>query len=271
MYHQHFGLSATPFSAGIATRDLYPSRSHQEARARLTYLLRERGIGVLTGNFGSGKSTAVRAFSEGLDPSRYQTFYFPNPTMGSSGLYREMVTALGGEPSPFRRYMVPFIRQKLEELFHERRRTCLLVIDEAHVLKPQVLDELRLLLNFKMDSESPSALVLIGHTDLRKHLYLAANEAFAQRVLIHCHMAPLDLEETAGYIKHQVKVAGYAGPQLFSDDFVAKAFDYTKGNPRQINRVCSHALMAAFAEQKQIVDESPLRQVIHELEGERLV
>ena len=117
-----------------------------------------------------------------------------------------------------------------------------------------------------MDSQAGAALVLVGHTELRRTLRLSIHEALWQRTSVRYHLRPLDLTETGAYIRHQVEVASYRGPALFSDGFIAKAYDYTKGIPRQINLVCTHALMAGCAEQKQVLDELVLRQVIADLE-----
>lgn len=129
-----------------------------------------------------------------------------------------------------------------------------------------MLEELRLLLNHHMDAESLATLVLVGHSELRRKLRLAIHEPLFQRLAVRYHLGPLDLEETAAYVKHHVRVAGYTGGQLFSDEFVAKAFDYTKGIPRKINLVCVHALMAGFVDRKQIIDEATLRRAINDLE-----
>jgi type II secretory pathway predicted ATPase ExeA len=242
------------------------SSGQQELRARLTYLLRETGIGLVTGEVGSGKSTALRAFAEGLDPNRYLVLYLANPALGMTGVYRDMATNLGLSPAFFKPQMVAQIRQALQDLYLQKRRAPVILFDEAHLLGPAMLEELRLLLNHHMDAESLATLVLVGHSELRRKLRLSIHEALFQRLAVRYHLGPLDLEETAAYIKHHVRVAGYTGGQLFSDDFVTKAFDYTKGIPRKLNVVCIHALMAGFVERKQILDEGTLRKVINDLE-----
>lgn len=117
-----------------------------------------------------------------------------------------------------------------------------------------------------MDSQAAASLVLVGHTELRRTLRLSIHEALWQRTLVRYHLRAFDLTETGAYIRHQVETAGYRGTALFSDGFVAKAYDYTKGIPRQINLVCTHALMAGCAHQTQLLDEAIFRQVIADLE-----
>lgn len=266
MFQEFYGFSTMPFSRGLATSKLYVSSGQEELKARLAYLVRERGIGLITGEIGSGKSTALRAFVDSLDPTRYSVVYTANPLIGVTGFYREVLTQLG-EPVPlFRQQMVLAIRRAFDTLSNDRKRSPVVIVDEAHLVSQRMLEELRLLLNSRMDSQAAATLVLVGHTELRRTLRLSIHEALWQRTSVRYHLRPLDLTETGAYIRHQVEVSGYRGQALFSDGFVAKAYDYTKGIPRQINLVCTHALMAGCAEQKAVLDEQVLRQVIADLE-----
>ncbi len=123
MFQEFYGFQTLPFSQGLATSQLFPASGQAELKARLSYLVRERGIGLITGEIGSGKSTALRAFVESLDPTRYTVVYTANPLIGSSGIYREVLAQLG-EPVPmFRQQMVLSIRRCFDSLTNERKRT----------------------------------------------------------------------------------------------------------------------------------------------------
>ncbi|MDO8691247.1 MAG: AAA family ATPase [Dehalococcoidia bacterium] len=266
MFQAFYGFTTVPFTRGLATAKLFLSGAQEELKARLAYLVRERGIGLITGEIGSGKSTAVRSFVDSLDPTRHTVVYTANPLIGITGFYREVLMQLG-EPVPmFRQQMVLGIRRAFDLLSNERKKTPVVILDEAHLVEHRMLEELRLLLNVRMDSQAAAALVLVGHSELRRTLRLSIHEALWQRTSVRFHLRALDLTETGSYIRHQVEVAGYRGTALFSDGFVAKAYDYTKGIPRQINLVCTHALMAGCAQQQQVLDEMVLRQVINDLE-----
>jgi type II secretory pathway predicted ATPase ExeA len=265
MFQQHFGFTALPFTKTIPTKDLFPAIGQQELVARLTYLVRERGFGLVTGEIGSGKSTAVRAFATGLDPNRYLVIYLANPTTGMTGLYRELLYSLGHEPPYTAARMVSRIRTALLDLQTAKRRQAVIILDEAHLLSQPMLEQLRLLLSDKMDSESLATLILVGHPQLRQTLHLSVNEAFDQRLVVRCHLSPLDLAETLAYVRHQVKIAGYLGGPLFTDDALQRIFEFTKGVPRRINQLCQTALMAGMLDQKQTLDESTLRKAIAEM------
>jgi general secretion pathway protein A len=268
MFQEFYGFTRLPFSRTIATADLFPTAGQKELNARLTYLVRERGCGLVTGDIGSGKSTAVRAFAASLDFNRYLVVYLANPLTGITGLYRDLLLSLGVEPPFSRPRLVARIRIALEDLRTSKHRTPVVLLDEAHLLTQPMLEQLRLLFSDQMDSQSLATLVLIGHPDLRRMLHLSVNEAFEQRLAVRCHLAALDLSETIGYIRHQVRIAGYTAGPLFTDDAIQRIFEYTKGIPRRINQVCTTALMAGLIDQKSVLDESTVRKAIADLDHE---
>ena len=268
MFQEFYGFTRVPFSRTIATQDLFPTAGQKELNARLTYLVRERGVGLVTGEIGSGKSTAVRTFAASLDFNRYLVVYLANPTTGRTGLYRDLLLTLGVEPPFSTPRLVARIRTALDELSVTKHRAPVVVLDEAHLLTQPMLEQLRSLFSDKMDSQSLATLVLVGHPDLRRTLHLSVHEAFTQRLAVRYHLGPLDLQETIGYIKHQVRLAGYTAGTLFTDDAIQRIFEYTKGIPRRINQVCTTALMAGLIDQKSVLDESTLRKAIADLDHE---
>lgn len=261
-----YRFSQTPFSKSVAGKDLYPSRDHREIQGRLTFALHEHLPALITGDVGTGKSTAVRAFAQALDRNVYAVVYLSNPHLGVSALYREILLALQVEPTFGFMRLLPQLRTTLHGLAHKGRYV-LLVVDEAHLLPPDLFDQLRFLLNDDMDSASLITLVLLGQPDLAHKLKFAPYEALQQRIAVRFHLKPFDLEETAGYIKHHLRIAGYQG-QLFSDGFSAGVYDHTKGVARKINNVCRSALLLGVTENKQILDDVDLKRVIRDLEGQ---
>jgi type II secretory pathway predicted ATPase ExeA len=268
MFQEFYGFTSLPFSKTIATPDLFTTPAQKELNARLTYLVRERGFGLVTGEIGSGKSTAVRAFTASLDFNRYLVIYLANPTTGITGLYRDLLISLGHEPPFGKPRMIAHIRAAFEDALVNKRRAPLVIIDEAHLLTQPMLEQLRLLFSDKMDSQSLATLLLVGHPDLRRTLHLTVHEAFNQRLTVRYHLGPLDLQETLGYIKHHVRVAGFTTSTLFTDDAITRIFDYTKGIPRRINQLCTTALMAGLIDQKSTLDESTVRKAIADIEHE---
>ena len=134
MFQEFYGFTRLPFSRTIATQDLFPTVGQKELGARLAYLVRERGVGLITGEIGCGKSTAVRAFAASLDFNRYLVVYLANPTTGMTGLYRDLVVSLGYEPPFSKPRLVARIRTALEDLSVTKHRAPVVVLDEAHQL-----------------------------------------------------------------------------------------------------------------------------------------
>ena len=261
-----YGFSQTPFSKSVAAKDLYPSRGHCEIQGRLAFALQSRLAALITGDVGTGKSTAVRAFAQALDRNLYALVYLPNPHLRVSALYREILLALQVEPAFGFARLLPQLRITLHDLARKGRYV-LLIVDEAHLLPPEIFDQLRFLLNDDMDSASLVSLILLGQPDLAHKLRFAPYEALHQRIAVRFHLKPFDLEETAGYVKHHLRVAGHQG-QIFSDGFLAGVYDHTKGVARKINNLCRSALLLGATESKQILDETDLKRVILDLEGQ---
>jgi general secretion pathway protein A len=261
-----YGFHHAPFSKSLAPKDLYPSRSYSEAQGRLAFALQERLPTLLTGDVGTGKSTAVRAFAQSLDRNLYAVVYLSNPHLSVPALYREILLALQVIPAFGFTRLMPQLRTTLHDLARKGRYP-LLIVDEAHLLYPEIFDQLRFLLNDEMDSASLITLVLLGQPDLAHKLRFAPFEALHQRIAIRFHLKPLDLEETAGYVKHHLRIAGHQG-QLFTDSFLSAVYDHTKGVARKINNLCRGALLLGATEGKQILDETDLKRVILDLEGQ---
>ena len=175
----YYGFGRVPFGRDIPPSALFRSTAHQEAVARLSWLIDERGFGILTGEVGAGKSVAVRATTSALDPSRHQAIYCPNPTIGR-GLLGLIVSALGGSPRSHRAVLVPQAAEALAMAEAERGRRVLVVVEEAHLLLSDQLEDLRMLGNDAMDSRSPAAFLLVGQPTLRRRLRQGALAAVDQ-------------------------------------------------------------------------------------------
>ncbi len=260
----HYGFNRTPFGRDLAPSMLHRHRAHAEAVARITWLVGERAIGVVTGEVGAGKTVAARAAIAALDPTRHTLVYLPNPLIGERGIYTHIVRALGGAPRFHKANLVTQATELLATEEHERARTPILALDEAHLLRCEQLEEIRMLTNHDMDARSPFACLLLGQPTLRRRLKLGTMAALDQRIALRYHLDGMDLAETASYLAHHLKLAGRSDP-LFSDDAIALIHQTARGIPRQLNNLAVQALIAAFADHKGIVDESAVRAAITEV------
>jgi type II secretory pathway predicted ATPase ExeA len=166
----HFGFTRTPFSKNIPAKDLLERASHQEAVARIRFCITESMLGVITGEVGVGKTVVVRAAVSQLDQAAHHIVYLANPTVGIRGFYITIVRALGAVPRGFKAELIAQAQDLLAAEEHERRRRVVLLVDEAHLLDPHQLEELRLLTSAEMDAQSPLASLLVGQPTLRAKL-----------------------------------------------------------------------------------------------------
>jgi len=260
----HFGLSATPFSKTVAAKDLYERPAHQEAIARINFCVVENALGVLTGDVGAGKTVAVRAAVSSLDPTRHQVIYVANPAFGTRGLYVTIVRALGGAPRYQRAELMAQAADLLAAETAERHRRVVLVVDEAHLLDPAQLEELRMLTNAEMDSTSAFAGILIGQPTLTRRLRLGTFAALDQRIATRFSLAPMDLVESGCYLRHHLTLVGREDP-LFADDALARLHRVANGLPRALNNAARAALIAAAAAGKDLVDDVCAKKAVAEI------
>jgi type II secretory pathway predicted ATPase ExeA len=265
--NNYYNFSQTPFSRAIPADTLFPSRGHQEIQGRLAFALSDRFPALITGDIGTGKSTAVRAFVHSLDHNLHPLVYLSNPRLNTATLYSQILLALQVEPAHAFTRLLPQLHDTLQNLARKNRYP-LLVIDEAHLLPSELFDQLRFLLNHDFDANSLLTLVLVGQPDLAAKLRFAPYQALNQRIAVRYSLPTLDLEETAAYVKHQLKLASFGNQQLFSDSFVASLHDHAKGVPRLINNICRAALLLGATENKQILDETDLKRVLLDLNGQ---
>jgi type II secretory pathway predicted ATPase ExeA len=243
---------------------LHRHNSHAEAVARITWCTDQRTLGVITGEVGAGKTVATRAAVAALDPSRHTIIYIGNPAVGARGLYAAIITALGGTPRFHKAALIPQAQAALAAETDERGKRVVVAVDEAHLLDVDQLEELRLLTNTDMDSRSAFACLLIGQPTHRRRIKLGTFAALDQRIALRYTMPGLTRDETTTYITHHLKLAGRTDT-LFSDDATALIHQVARGLPRAVNNLAIQSLIAAYATNKNIVDESSTRSAVAEV------
>jgi len=260
----HFGFSRLPFGRQIAADRLHPSRAHREACARIAFLISQGAIGLICAEVGAGKTTALRAVTEPLDRSRHTIVYLPNPAVGERGLYQAVIAALGGRVRFHKSELINQAYELLARESEERGKQVTLCIDEAHLLSPQQLEELRMLTNSEMDSRQTMGLILLGQPQLRRYLRLGSFAALDQRIALRYELPGMDPQETASYVHYHLELAGRKDA-LFSDDAIGLIHEFSRGLPRQVNNLATQALIAAYVTNSTICDERSTRAALAEL------
>jgi type II secretory pathway predicted ATPase ExeA len=193
--------------------------------------------------------------------------YLGNPAIGARGLYAAIVSALGGVPRFHKASLIPQAADALAAEENERGKRVVVVVDEAHILAADQLEELRLLLNADMDSHSAFACLLVGQPTLRRRIKLGTFAALEQRIALRFAMPAMTAVETSAYVAHHLALAGRTDT-LFSDDATALIHQVARGLPRAVNNLALQALVAAYAAKKGIVDESSARAAVTEITAE---
>jgi type II secretory pathway predicted ATPase ExeA len=262
----YFGFLSEPFSKEIATKALFISEQLKALFERLQHFMVRRGIALVTGEVGAGKSTALRAFTETLDKNHQAIVYIDDPTLGLRGMFNSIARQLNLNTKFFTWQLVPELKAAIEKNFADYHKTTLVIVDDAQHLKPLALEALRLLTNFRIDSQAPLSLVLLAHPEFRKMVQLKALEAFSQRLTLRFHLTGLAQSEAAAYLKHQLEIAGRTD-MLFTDDVIAEIYQQAKGIPRLINTLCYECLLDIYRQQKNVVDMPTLEKVLCQYEN----
>jgi len=265
---EQWNWQTVPFRRDAEGEALFDSSGHKEAFARLRYILEHKGLGLLTGEVGSGKTTLIRRLLTGLDDMRFLPIYICVLGLKPKDFYGELLSHLGEA--------MPFGLSKARKLWNERvqsqgdlsERQWVVVIDEAQDMAEDMIQELRFVRNQNMDASSPFPLILVGQPEIRRNLRLKKYEAISQRIDMSYHLAGMTREETGGYIRHQMKQTGTNLP-VFTDGAVQMIYAASRGIPRVVNQLCTHALYDAAAKSSEAIDEGHIQRVLTDQEWQR--
>jgi general secretion pathway protein A len=270
MYKKFFGLRESPFKVNPDPRYLFLTPGIQEALASLAYGIRgRRGIILLTGEVGTGKTTLLNMVLDWLRQNRAATAFIFNTHLTISELFECLMTDLGipCESHSKSEILIRLNRWLLDR--YSNGQTAVLVVDEAQSLPDEVLEEIRFLTNLETSTEKLLQVVLSGQPELEERLRQPQLRQLRQRITIRCRTNPLSPEETQGYIAERLRIAGASNGPLFSAEAIESIYRHARGIPRVINVLCEHALINAFADQEKMVSSAHVEGVAHEFELDR--
>lgn len=254
MFEAYFGFKKNPFPLDPDPKQLFASKGWTELETRLHFVVENRAVGLLTGEVGSGKSTATRKFTAGLNPNLYKILYIHYCAGSAIDLLRQLANELDLQPAFRRGDLARQIQEAIIRLHLSKKLHPILVLDEAQLLSHQALQQLPLLLNFEMDSCPYLSLLLMGQPLLRRSLSLQLHESLRQRISVHYHLDGLSREELDHYVTHQLKAAGVREP-LFDETARQGLYQATNGILRRVNAVARAALRLAAEQKASLVDE----------------
>jgi general secretion pathway protein A len=270
MYEEYFGLTKKPFSIVPDPRYFYMSTGHREALAHLTYGIKDGGgFVLLTGEVGTGKTTVCRRLFEML-PETTEIAFILNPKMSVEELLATICDEFGiryPEGNMSVKVFVALINDYLFDI-HSKGRRAVLVIEEAQNLKPDVLEQIRLLTNLETKDHKLLQIVMLGQPELRTLLRKPEFLQLSQRITSRYHLGPLTRGEVPAYVNYRLTVAGLVRGELFPPRILKKLFRLSGGVPRLINVICDRALLGTFVQGKDKVDIKTLTTAAYEISGE---
>lgn len=264
MFESFYGLSRTPFTRDLAPCNLYVPEVLDEIVGRLEYVARRQLFAVVTGDAGTGKTTILRKFCDELESGRFQILYLADSKLTPRHFYKEILEQLGTEAKFYRGDAKRQLHHQIEMMRGIHGLHPVVIVDEAHLLDREMLEEVRFLLNVKMDAESPMALILAGQNELWNRLRLQSFAAIRQRIDLQCKLPHYDRAQVGGYILEHLTGAQAQG-DIFTEAAVDEIFQFSSGTPRLVNKLCTHCLMYGAQNEQRLIDDHMVKRVI---EGE---
>lgn len=259
-----FSLKQLPFQKDISQKNLFLNKTYEEMDSRLQFLRDTMGIGLFTGEIGSGKSTMLRMMEQSLNPQLFKFVYLHRGMDNLGNFYNQFALRLGIQPKYRKADVSQQVLNAIEELNTEQKIKTFLVLDEAHLLKPDILDEIRLIHNAEMDSKDYLATAIVGQPPLRKMMGYMKYLPLAQRISVSFHLPALNRDDAYKYFEHQMKIAG-GSSKVFKDNAVETIINASKGIPRVINNISLKAMYNAIQEKMTIVDQECVHSAMKEL------
>ena len=264
MYLEYWGLQQAPFANVPSRNTFFRSPQHEEALRRLLYVIENRkGVAMLTGEVGCGKTTVTKALADFMNKDRVQFQLISNPALAPEDLLKAILLKLGGTPENGSKTVMLDQLQKILFDNWSAGRFTVLAIDEAHVIGNQAtLDELRMLLNFQTDDEFLLTLILLGQPPLLRTI--SELLPLKERIAVKFNLQPLDIHNTIRYLMFRLKNAG-ATRGIFSHQAAELLYEFTGGIPLRINNLCDRCLLIGVMHNARLVDSRIMRDAIEDM------
>ena len=255
----YYNLKKDPFPKDIDPKDIFLTETIKELHQRLEYIKHHRGIMLITGVAGAGKTVHIRTFVANLNDNLYKYFYIPLSTVNVLDFYRQLCRTLGVEPSYRKAQLFSSIQNIIQDYVENNKKIPVIIFDEAHLLKNENFYELQIITNFRLDSIDPAIFILLGQPHLRERLLTPIHQSFDQRIGLKFHLPALAKEETFAYVQHHLKLAGALCP-IFNQNALCALYQSSAGVCRIINKLARKTLiLGAFEKQDTLTEEHVYR------------
>jgi type II secretory pathway predicted ATPase ExeA len=258
-YRSFFGMKKEPFGSDIRVSEILKTAELVDVKERFDYVIRLGAIGLVTGEVGSGKSTAIRYAAEHLHPSEYKSLYMTASSGAIMEFYRQLVNELDIHiKSNSKALMLRLIKKEITQLVCEKKIKVVLLVDEASLLRLEVFAELHTICQFEKDSKPYLPMILAGQNNLIDKLSYRSSQPLASRIVARSHLQGTDFAGMQDYLKHHLAIAGIK-QNLFDQNAITAIHQGSGGLFRKANHLARGALIAAAANQATLVNADHVR------------
>jgi general secretion pathway protein A len=269
MYESFYGLTGKPFQLNPDPTFYFGSKQHRRAMAYLEYGMHQNeGFIVITGEVGAGKTTIVRSLLDKLGSSQVLAAHLVSTQLDAEDILSLVVGAFGVRAKGSAKSDVLMSLEAFLVSAAAQKKRCLLIVDEAQNLTQRAVEELRMLSNFQLGSQSVLQTFLIGQPEFRDILQSPDMLQLRQRIIASCHISAMDREETQGYIEHRLKCVGAKDSPSFDEGAFDAVFEASGGVPRRINSLCDRLLLSGLLSEKRSFVREDVQGVADEIEQE---
>ena len=264
MYLSYYGLEFNPFDKDIETKYAYETEDLKILKNRLEFVKENKTMALITGNPGMGKTFAIRNFINKLNKNLYKIIYVCMSTVTTYEFYKQLCYELGIEKKKKKVDMCREIQERILNLSKDKKINVIIVLDEAQYLKTGILNDLKILLNFDLDSKNYVSLILVGQPVLNSILRRNIFDALSQRITVSYNMVGFNKEELKDYIETRIKLA-HGNNDIFNEQAIEAIFNACNGSIRVANNIITKSLIIGKSKQFQTIDSDLILEAVNDL------
>lgn len=264
MFLTYYGMQFNPFDKSIDTKYKYESDDFKMMKNRLDYIKENPGIGLFTGNSGLGKTFIIRTFLNDLNPNLYKCVYISLSSVTVIEFYRQLAYSLGIEPKYRKTDIFKQIQETIIDYVKNKKVKIIICIDEAQYLKTDIINDLKILMNFEIDSKNYFTLILVGQPILNNLLNRTIHEAIRQRITVSYNLFGITRNDINEYISSRLEIA-HANNGIFDEQAKEAIFNSCNGSIRIMNNILTKALIIGYGKQSNMINTDIVMEAVNEL------
>lgn len=265
-YLSYYGLEDNLFNKSVNSSTSYKSKDYQNVISRLNYLKEIKGIGLFIGSPGLGKTYTLRCFVDSLNEDLYKIIYISSANLSKFEFFGNIAKQLNIDVGAcYKDELYENIQKEIKRLVQEKRNEVVIIVDDGQNLNPKILNDLKVLFDFQMDSKDYTTIILCGHEELRKELSKITYETIQQRVVVNYKYRGLEREEVKEYIKTRLELSKQKN-NIFNENALNALYNASKGNPRRLNSLVINCLIIGYQNKKPIIDEEIVMMAKNEID-----